>query len=76
MTGEELDAALKELGWNRTELAQRVGVSTDLAARWCSGYRGTKVPGPVAAFVGLAVGVRRLAGDLAPRKRRRPATWG
>ena len=58
MTAEELKQALKALGWKQSDLARRVDVGDSTASHWATGE--TPVPGPVAAYLGMAGEIDRL----------------
>jgi transcriptional regulator with XRE-family HTH domain len=58
MTAEELKQALKALGWKQSELARRVEVGDTTVSRWAAGD--PPVPGPVAAYLGMALEIDRL----------------
>ena len=60
MTGLELSAILKELGWSGAELGRRVDVHEKTVSKWRNGHR--DVPGPVAVYLNLALAVKRLGG--------------
>lgn len=62
MSVAELKAALKALGWSQQAFASRLGVSGNTVTKWATGR--ARVPGPVAAYLGLAVRVKDLAGAL------------
>lgn len=53
-------AALDVLGWSQAELAKRLGVHKNTVSKWATGQ--THLPGPVNAYLNLAVKVRRLLG--------------
>lgn len=55
MTGEELEAAMKELELSQGDLAKRMDVRPETVHRWLRGVGGKprKVPGPVAVAVNL-----------------------
>lgn len=74
MNAEELKTSLRALGWKQTDLARRVEVAPTTVSRWIDG---DGVPGPVAAYLGIALELQRLhAQYVAPpkheRKRREP----
>ena len=50
----ELSAILEELGWSKAELGRRAGIAVSTIYGW------RKIPGPVAAYVRLALAVKRL----------------
>lgn len=58
MTADELKQALKALGWKQSELARRVEVGDSTVSHWTTGE--TSVPGPVAAYLGMALEIDRL----------------
>jgi transcriptional regulator with XRE-family HTH domain len=58
MTAEELKQALQALGWKQSELARRVDVGDSTVSHWTTGE--TPVPGPVAAYLGMAQEIDRL----------------
>lgn len=58
MTADELKQALKALGWKQSELARRVEVGDTTVSRWAAGD--PPVPGPVAAYLGMALEIDRL----------------
>jgi hypothetical protein len=72
MTGKDLDAALRELGWTRIECAERIDMGVNRVTAWITGYKGAVVPNPVAAYVELALGLARLGAAIAPRRAKRP----
>ena len=49
---------LRELGWSQAELARRVDTYPSTVSQW------KRVPGGVAAYVALALRVKRLVGVL------------
>jgi DNA-binding transcriptional regulator YiaG len=59
MTPQELNQALDMLGWSKGDLAERLNVHRNTVSNW-----GRRVPGYVAAYVMLALKVRRLAAAL------------
>ena len=63
MTGKELKAALKALGWAQAELSRRISVRPNSVSRWI-GDRDGEVPGAVAAYVGLALKVKDLSKEV------------
>jgi hypothetical protein len=54
----DIDRALDLLGWSGAELALRLDVGEDRVSAWRRGRGG--VPGPVAAYLELALRVRDL----------------
>jgi ribosome-binding protein aMBF1 (putative translation factor) len=66
MTPAELRAALKVLGWSRKELGRRTRSHKNSVNRWVNG---DSVPGPVEAYVMLAIEVRKLAALTNPLPR-------
>ncbi len=58
MTADELKQALKALGWKQSDLARRVEVGDTTVSRWAAGD--PPVPGPVAAYLGMALEIDRL----------------
>jgi len=58
MTADELKQALQALGWKQSELARRVEVGDSTVSHWTTGE--TPVPGPVAAYLGMAQEIDRL----------------
>lgn len=54
MTSEELKTVCRQLGWSKAELGRRTGVASSTIYGW------REVPGPVAAYVRLALAVKRL----------------
>jgi DNA-binding transcriptional regulator YiaG len=59
MTPDELWAALDTLGWSKQELGRRLGVHRNTVTGW-----NEKVPGYVAAYVGLALKVKELSREI------------
>ncbi|RFC66462.1 XRE family transcriptional regulator [Fulvimarina endophytica] len=53
-----MKAALKSLGWSQKDLAARVYVHENTVSLWSKGQR--SVPGPVRAYLDLAVAVKAL----------------
>lgn len=51
----QLNDALRRLGWSRAELGRRINLHPNTISRW-----GDKVPGPVAAYLRLAVRANEL----------------
>lgn len=75
MTAEELKQALQALGWKQSELARRVDVGDSTASHWATGD--TPVPGPVAAYLGMALEIDRLHRQyVRPIKPAKAATEG
>lgn len=62
MTIRELDAALKELGWRGADLARKLDVHPNAVSKWRTGK--SPVPGYAAAYLKLALAVKRLAGEV------------
>ena len=67
MTPLELKRAMKALGWSNAELGRRTSSHPNTVGRWA---KGDTVPGPVAAFVALALEVQRLHAAISPSARR------
>lgn len=63
MTGIELRKALRDLGWRRSVLARKIDVGPSTVSRWTTDDHGA-VPGPVAAYVVLALQVKRLSMEV------------
>lgn len=59
MTRPEFVAALKELGWSGAYLAKRLGTTANTVSAWRTGK--APVPGYAAAYLDLALKVKRLA---------------
>jgi transcriptional regulator with XRE-family HTH domain len=69
MNADEMKAALHALGWKQADLARRVEVAPTTVSRW---IEGDGVPGPVAAYLGIALQLQRLYAEfVAPPKRER-----
>lgn len=66
MTPTELRAALDTLNWSQAELARRIDAYPTTLSRWVTEAR---IPGPVAAYVNLALEVRKLAALTSPSPR-------
>lgn len=49
MTGPELDAALRDIGWSRSELGRRVGRRPSYVDAWATGRR--TIPSWLAQYV-------------------------
>lgn len=62
MGPDELNAALRELGWSGVELGRRVGRGKPAISAYRTGRN--KVDGPVAAYVHLALSIKRLGDCL------------
>lgn len=60
VTPKDLRDALRTLGWSQGELARKTSSSVNAASRWCN----SRVPGPVEAYIKLALEVRRTADTL------------
>ena len=58
MTQIELKKVLLELKWTKAELARRVGLDPHTISRW------SEVPGPVVAYLDLAIKVRGLCDEI------------
>jgi transcriptional regulator with XRE-family HTH domain len=56
----DIDRALDLLGWSGAELARRLDVGEDRVSAWRRGRSKRGVPGPVAAYLELALRVRDL----------------
>lgn len=54
----QVQAALEILGWSQAELARRLYVHPNTVTGWATGR--TKVPGPVVAYLGLAVKAKEM----------------
>lgn len=63
MDAKALKADLRTLGWSQSELAERIDTHPNTVSRWISD---NKVPGPVAAYVRLALQVHTLSKALNP----------
>lgn len=59
MTRDGLESALAELDWPPAILAMRVDVHRNTVYGWRTG---TKIPGSVGAYLGLALAIKRLGG--------------
>jgi transcriptional regulator with XRE-family HTH domain len=69
MNADEFKAALRALGWKQADLARRVEVAPTTVSRWIDG---DGVPGPVAAYLGIALQLQRLYAEfVAPPARER-----
>lgn len=55
---DDLAPALWALGWSQQQLADRMKVHKNTVSAWATGK--VELPGPVAAYLDLAVGLRRL----------------
>ena len=55
MTAKDFQIALIKLGWKSPAAAEKMGVSEGQVCAWRTGR--VPVPGPVAAYVGLALKV-------------------
>jgi len=60
MTPDEFRLALRELGWSRSELSERAGTHLHTIDRWAK----DGPPGPIVAFLNLALEVKRRGGSL------------
>jgi DNA-binding transcriptional regulator YiaG len=58
MTKIEFRAALKALGLSQSKFSERMGVRPNTVSTWASGA--AAVPGPVRAYLELALAVRSL----------------
>jgi transcriptional regulator with XRE-family HTH domain len=58
MTKEELKEHLKSLGWSQGQLAKTLGVDISTVNRWVNSD--AEIPGPVVAYVELAIDVLGL----------------
>ena len=58
MTKEELKEHLKALGWSQGKLAKTLGVDISTVNRWVNSD--AEIPGPVVAYVELAIDVLDL----------------
>jgi DNA-binding transcriptional regulator YiaG len=58
MSPDQMKAALKTLGWSQKDLAARVHVHENTVSLWSKGLRA--VPGPVRAYLELALAVKGL----------------
>lgn len=63
MTGLELKQALKILGWSQKKLAVRIATAPSTVTRWV-GEKTKAIPGPVAAYVRLAMRVQATWKDV------------
>lgn len=54
----DLAAVLLALGWNQADLARRLGVHRNTVSAWATGK--VEIPGPVLAYLDLAVKASRL----------------
>lgn len=66
-SAKQLKADLATLGWSQSELSDRIGTHRTTLSRWVTEDR---IPGPVAAYVNLALEVRKLADLTSPSPRR------
>jgi hypothetical protein len=64
VTGRELRAALTTLRWTQVELSRRIDMAPHSVGRWVVDKDG-EIPGPVAAYVGLALRLQELAKEIA-----------
>lgn len=62
MTNKDVEAALKALGWSWGELARRLGLHRNAVSKWRTGK--VAVPGYAAAYLNLALKVKRLAEEI------------
>ena len=58
MTIQELDKALKLLGWSKNKLADKLGLHENTVYGW--GKAGRPVPPPVDRYLTLVLELRRL----------------
>ena len=63
MTGKELKTALRSLDWAQAELGRRISVRPNSVSRWIA-ERDKAIPGPVAAYLHLALQVKRLSMEV------------
>lgn len=57
---DDLEPALMTLGWSQQQLADRLKVHKNTVSAWATGRVG--LPGPVEAYLDLAVRASRLLG--------------
>lgn len=67
MTPKEMRNALKTLKWSQAELARRIDTYPTTLSRWVTEGR---IPGPVVAYINLALEVRKMADLTTPTPRR------
>lgn len=58
MTADELNQALKALGWKQVDLARRTGLGDEAVSRWSRGA--VPVPAWVGAFLGMAQALHQV----------------
>jgi len=63
MNSRELKQALQDLGWSQNELSRRTATHRTTMSRWIVDDR---IPGPLAAYLRLALRMKDLAGALTP----------
>jgi transcriptional regulator with XRE-family HTH domain len=56
----DIEGALVSLDWTGAELARRIGVSPGRVSAWRRGKSKRGIPGPVAAYLSLALKAREL----------------
>lgn len=58
MTIEELEHALRGLGWKGSDFCRKTGVSRNTISRWVNGH--TEIPPWVASYLGAMAAIQHL----------------